>query len=183
MIGYVSDGVAKALRSWDALREANIIPVRATDGNSAIVNTPLPAVAIHVIGEEGADGSVFLGGGIRQYFELSLYVLLPLANFTFTPDGGAQTEMLDISDEVLRCIETTEALDDLKQRHDLNMQYDRMETDTTYGTQGATSVTVDVHKIIYKASVHFDPKRPPAPIADYVTVKDIEIKTKRYEKN
>ena len=33
-----------------------------------------------------------------------------------------------------------------------------MPTDTTYGTRGAESVLVDVHKVSYKGSVSFDPK-------------------------
>ena len=67
MVGYVSSAVATALRDWKALKDANIIPIRATDGASVAVNTPLPAIAVHINGEEG-EGGVFLGGGMRQYF-------------------------------------------------------------------------------------------------------------------
>lgn len=155
MVGYISDAVAKALKNWDALREADIIPVRSTEGDSIVVDTPLPAVVIHVRGDEG-EGNTFFGGGIRQYFELELQALLPITNFTFSADGGKQGKMLDISDEVIRCIERTTLLDEVKANHDLNLQFDSMETETAYGTSGAMTVTIDVHKIVYKGSVEFD---------------------------
>lgn len=156
MVGYVINAVAKALKFWPALKDADLIPVMATDGSSVVVNTPLPAIAIHVLGEDG-EGNVFLGGGIRQYFELQLYCLFPITNYTFSPDGGAQSRLLDLSDEVIRCIERSNVLDEVKVQHDLNLQFDRMETDSTYATSGATSVTIDVHRVIYKGSVRFDP--------------------------
>lgn len=175
MVGYISDGVANALSNWEALKQANVMPVRATEAASVVIDTPLPAIAVHVNGEEG-QGNTYFGGGIRQYFELSLYVLLEIVNYTFSPDGGLQAEMLDLSDEVIRCMEQTELLDELKRKHDLNMQFDRMETDTSYGTNGATSVVVDVHKIIYKCDVEFDPKRKFADSAELLRV-EIEEKT------
>lgn len=157
MVGYVQDAVANALSNWETLRAANIMPVRATDGASVVVDTPLPAIAVHINGVDG-QGNTYIGGGIRQYFELALYVLLPITNYTFSRDKGAQAAMLDYSDEVIRCMELTELLDGLKRDHDLNMQFDRMETDTTYGTQGSQSVVVDVHKVIYNCDVQFDLK-------------------------
>lgn len=157
MVGYVQDAIAKALSEWPALKAANIMPVRATDGVSVVVNTPLPAIAIHINGTDG-NGNTYFGGGIRQYFELTLHVLLPITNYTFTRDAGTQATLLDLSDDVIRCMEQTEALDELKQRHDLNMQFDRMETDTTYGTHGAISVAVDVHRVVYSCDVAFDNK-------------------------
>ena len=84
--------------------------------------------------------------------------MLPLVNFTFSPDKGKQAETLDISDDVIRCIEQTTLLDDVKQKHDLSLQFDRVDTETTYGTQGANSVVVDIHKVVYKGSVAFDPR-------------------------
>ncbi len=156
MVGYISEGVAKAIRSWDRLRSLSIVPVRATDGTSAVVNTPLPAVAIHVLGEDG-EGNTFLGGEIRQYFELSLYCMIPITDYSFSTEKGTQTELLDASDEIIRCMERTRELDALKIEHDFNMQFDRMDSDTTYATQGVNSITVDVHKIVYKCSVRFNP--------------------------
>lgn len=156
MIGYVTDAIANALKTWKPLQEANVIPIRATDGMSAVVNTPLPAVAVHISGDTG-EGNTFIGGGIRQYFEIALYVLLPVVNYTFSPDRGTQANVLDLSDEVIRCMERTSAFSDIQKRHDFNIQYDRTELDETYGTQGANSVVVDIHKIIYKGSVAFDP--------------------------
>lgn len=157
MVGYVSEAVAKALKNWKPLADAGIIPIRATGGTTVLENIPLPSIGLHVIGDDG-EGNTFFGGGIRQYFELILYVLLPITNYTFSPDDGAQAEQLDISDDVIRCMEQSKDLDYIKQRHDFNIQYDRMDTDQTYGTQGAMSVVVDVHKIVYKGSVEFDPK-------------------------
>jgi hypothetical protein len=157
MVGYVQDAVANALSNWDALKAANIMPVRATDGASVVVNTPLPAIAVHINGTDG-QGNTYFGGGIRQYFELTLHVLLPVTNYTFSKDKGLQAAMLDLSDDVIRCMEQTRLLDELKSKHDFNMQFDRMETDTTYGTQGSLSVAVDVHKVIYNCDVEFDPK-------------------------
>lgn len=156
MVGYVTNAVAKALKNWDALKDANIIPIRATGGESVVVNTPLPAIAVHLNGEDG-EGNTFLGGGIRQYFELALHYLLPITNYTFSADNDKQSEMLDLSDEIIRCIECSTELNNVKEKHDLNLQFDRFETDTTYATQGATSVMIDVHKIVYKGSVNFDP--------------------------
>ena len=74
--------------------------------------------------------------------------------------------MLDISDEVIRCIERTTLLDEVKANHDLNLQFDSMETETVYGTSGAMTVTVDVHKIVYKGSVEFDLYGKTKPIID-----------------
>lgn len=154
MVGYVQDAIANALREWPALKATNIMPVRATDGSSVVVNTPLPAVAIHVNGVDGEGGS--FGRGIRQYFELTLHVLLEINNYTFSKDAGKQAAMLDISDEVIRCMENSRLLDDLKHTHDFNRQYNRMETETTYGTKGSISVVVDVHKVVYDCDVAFD---------------------------
>ena len=64
--------------------------------------------------------------------------------------------MLDLSDEIIRCIERTKDLDYIKTRHDFSIQFDRMETSTTMAMQNANTVTVDVHKIIYRGSVEFD---------------------------
>lgn len=178
MVGYVSEAVAEAIRSWPALKKYNVVPIRATEGDSVTVNTPLPAIAIHVMGDEG-EGNTFFGGGIRQYFELQLYCLLPAPNYTFTFDKGAQADMLDLSDEAIRCLERTDKLDKLKIKHDLNLQFDRMETDTTYATTGANTVTIDVHKVMYKGSVEFDPynDKETRPTTD-VTLEKVEIETK-----
>ena len=154
MVGYVQEAVANALRNWPALEQAKIVPVRATSGDSVVVNTPLPAIVVHVNGVDGSGYS--FGRGIRQYFELSLHVLIEVNNYSFSKDGGKQAEMLDLSDEVIRCMENSQLLDGIKQKHDFNRQYNRMETDKTYGTSGAISVLVDVHKVIYDCDVAFD---------------------------
>ena len=173
MVGYVSSAVANALKNWDALRDANVFPVVATDGQTAVVNTPIPAVAIQILGDEG-EGNTFFGGGIRQYFELTLHCVLPITNYTFSPDKGAQAEVLDISDEVIRCIELTKLLDDVKVQHDLNLQFDRMETEATYATKGANTLVVDVHKVIYKGSVNFDLKNK---VVTDTTLEKVNIET------
>lgn len=159
MVGYISNAVANALKAWPTLGGVGIIPVRATEGTTVLTNTPLPAVAVHVVGDDG-EGNTFLGGGIRQYFELALYVLLPITNYSFSADAGAQSDILDVSDEVIRCMEQSIELEEVKRKHDFNIQYDRMDTETTYATQGSLSVTVDVHKVIYKGSVELDPRNP-----------------------
>jgi len=157
MVGYIQEAVATAIRNWEALKNANVMPVRANEGNSVVVNTPLPAVIINVVGTAG-DGNTFIGGAIRQFFDLELWVLLDVPNYTFSKDNGLQAAKLDISDDVIRCVEHPEFLSDVKQAHDLNMQFDRMDTETTYGSKGALSVTIDVHKVVYSCSVAFDLK-------------------------
>ncbi len=89
MVGFVGEAVAKALREWPALQVANVMPVRAVDGASVVVNTPLPAIAIHINGTDGA-GNTYLGGGIRQFFDLELWYLCDVPNFAFSPDTGHQ---------------------------------------------------------------------------------------------
>lgn len=167
MVGYISDALATALSGWPELKQANIMPVRATDGANVVVNTTLPAIAVQVNGVDG-EGNTYLGGGIRQYFEIVLHVILPVTNYTFSRDKGAQANTLDISDDVIRCMERTTLLDEVKQKHDLNMQFDRMETDTTYGTKGATNICVDVHRVIYKADVQFNPFKKDEPVGEVV---------------
>ena len=157
MVGYIQDAVAKALREWDALKAANVMPVRANESNSVVVNTSLPAIIIHVVGTDG-EGGTFIGGEIRQYFDLELWVLLDVPNFTFSKDNGLQAAKLDLSDDVIRCVEHPDFLYDLKNVHDLNMQFDRMDTETTYGSRESLSVTVDIHKVVYNCSVRFNPK-------------------------
>lgn len=157
MVGYIQAAVAKALQDWEVLQTANIMPVRANEGNSVVINTPLPAVVVHVLGTDG-DGNTFIGGGIRQFFDLELWTLIDVPNYTFSPDKGLQAEKLDVSDDVIRCVEHPDFMTDVKQVHDLSMQFDRMETETTHGTKGALSVTIDIHKVIYNCSVEFDPK-------------------------
>ena len=157
MVGYVQDEVATALRAWTTLKAANVMPVRANEGNSIVVNTPLPAVIIHIVGDEG-EGNTFIGGGIRQYFTLELWTLIDVPNYTFSADNGVQADRLDISDDVMRCCEHPDFLTTLKQNHDLNMMFERMETEQTFGAQGSLNVTIDVHKIIYKCSVEFNPE-------------------------
>lgn len=155
MVGYIQEAVAKAIQNWDALKDANVMPVRANEGNSVVVNTTLPAVVIHVVGTDG-DGNTFIGGGIRQFFDLELWVLLDVPNYTFSKDKGLQAAKLDISDDVIRCVEHPDFLTLEKATHDLNMQFEKMETETTYGTKNAQNVTVDIHKIVYNCSVDFD---------------------------
>lgn len=157
MVGYIQDAVAKALSDWTTLKTANVVPVRANEGGSVVINTPLPAVIVHVVGTDG-EGNTFIGGGIRQYFDLELWVLIDIPNYSFSPDKGLQAAKLDLSDDVIRCVEHPDFLSNEKQVHDLNMQFDRMETETTYGTKGSLNITVDVHKVIYNCSVIFDPK-------------------------
>lgn len=157
MVGYISDAVANAIRNWGPLQAVNAFPVRATDGPSVVVDTPLPAIAIHVSGNDG-HGNTYFGGGIRFYFDLELYVITPITNYSFTPDGGTQAKQLDIMEDVVRCMEQTKDFDVLRQKHDWNMQYDRTDTETTYATQGAMSITASVQKIVYKCDVEFDPK-------------------------
>lgn len=160
MVGYLGAAVAAALRQWPALKQANIFPTRAAEGTTVVVDTPLPAIVIHVIGTDDPEdeGGISFGGGIRFYFNLFMYVLLPVTNYSYSPDGGKQAELLDLSEDVVRCIEQTDVLDEVKRQHDLNLQFVNMPTDTTYGTRGAESVLVDVHKVSYKGSVSFDPK-------------------------
>lgn len=157
MVGYVQDAIATALRKWDKLRLANVIPVRSVDGESVVVNTPLPAVAIHINGTEGR-GNTYFGGGIRLFFDLELLVLLDVPDYTLQKQGGTQSQQLDLSEEVIRCMELSPELDGIKQLHDFNMQFDRLETDTTYGTKGSLSFTIDVHKVVYTCDVAFDPQ-------------------------
>ena len=149
MVGYLGAAVAAALRQWPALKQANIFPTRAAEGTTVVVDTPLPAIVIHVIGTDDPEdeGGIAFGGGIRFYFNLFMYVLLPVTNVSYSPDGGKQADLLDMSEEVVRCIEQTDVLNEVKQQHD-----------TTYGTRGAESVLVDVHKVSYKGSVSFDPR-------------------------
>lgn len=178
MVGYVGEAIAAALKSWPALKQANVIPVRATDGNSVVVNTPIPAIAVYISGDDNdGAGDTFFGGGIRQHFDLLMCVVLPITNYSFSPDLGRQRDVLDLSDEVIRCMERTDVLDDLKTRHDFNFQYVSTSTETTYATRGANSVTVEVHKIRYKGSVEFDlyNKDEVKPITD-VNLKKVDIK-------
>lgn len=177
MVGYVTDAIANALKNWQPLKEANIIPLRGADGDSVVIDTPLPAIVIHVVADD-SEGNTFIGGGIRHYFRLELHCLLPVINYTFSLDGGKQAAMLDLSDEVIRCVERTELLDSIKNRHDFNVQFDRMETTTTYGANGANTVVVDVHKVVYRGSVEFDLYNDKAsrPESD-VTLERVNIKT------
>lgn len=156
MVGYVSFAVANALRNWQPLTTKGLIPVFATDSTGVVVDTPIPAIALHISGEDGY-GNTFLGGGIRFYFELQLHCIIPLTNYTFSADNNTQSDMLDISEEIVTCMEHSEDLNDVKVKHDLNLQFDRMETYQTYATNNAISVAVDVHKIVYKGSVEFKP--------------------------
>jgi len=172
MVGYIQEAVALAIRDWLPLKNANVMPVRANEGDSVVVNTPLPAVVLHVVGTEG-DGGIFIGGQIRQSFDLELWVLLDVPNYTFSKDKGLQAAKLDISDEVIRCVEHPNFLLDVKQEHDLNMQFNRMETDTTYGSRESLNVTVDIHKIIYSCSVDFDLKNEE--YLRYALLKRIEV--------
>ncbi len=174
MVGYVQDAIAKALRNWPALAAANIMPVRSVDGSSVVVNTPLPAIVVHVVGTDG-EGNTYFGGGIRQYFELELQYICDVPNFTFSEDGGMQAERLDMSDEIIRCIEQTSDLDELKQKHDFNAQFDRMETEQTYGSSGSMAITVDVHKVFYKCDVEFDPRIDAS--KRYADLKRVEVET------
>lgn len=159
MEGYVQDAVANALKKWEPLKSAFCAPVRQTDGTSVVINTDLPAIIVEINGIDG-EGNTYLGGGIRQYFELILHYITPVVNYSFTRDGGSQAKALDLSDEVIRCMELSPELDDVKRTHDLNMQYDREETDTTYGSKANSGQTlvVNVHRIVYKCDVEFDPR-------------------------
>jgi hypothetical protein len=157
MVGYIQEAVAKALRDWPTLKAANVVPVRAAESNQIVINTTLPAVIVHIRGTEG-EGGTFIGGAIRQYFDLELWVLLDVPNFSFSHDKGMQAAKLDLSDDVIRCVEHEDFLSALKTQRDLNMQFDRMETETTYGSKESLSITVDVHKVIYNCSVAFDLK-------------------------
>ncbi len=156
MVGYVQDAVAAALKDWSTLQDAKVMPVRANEGNSVVINTPLPAIVVHVLGTDG-DENTFIGGGIRQFFDLELWTLIDVPNYTFSQDSGLQAAKLDLSDDVIRCVEHPDFLEEVKQVHDLSMQFDRMETESTHGAKGALSVTIDIHKVIYKCSVEFDP--------------------------
>lgn len=179
MIGYVTDAVANALKTWPALNRANIIPLRSADGDSVVIDTPLPSIIVRVVADD-SEGNTFIGGGIRHYIQLELHCLLPVINYTFSHDGGAQAQMLDLSDEAIRCMERTDALDYIKSHNDFSVQFDKMETSTTYGTSGANTVVVDVHKVVYKGSVDFDlyndkEVRPITGVAlESVTIKTVE---------
>lgn len=157
MVGYISEVVAKALREWEPLKSMGVIPIRATNGVSVVVEAPLPAIAVHVFGTEG-HGNTYLGGGIRQYFDLALHYIVPVADFTFTSKGTMQAKQLDLSDEIIRCMELSDVLLPVKQSHDWNVQYDSMTTDTTYATKGTNSIACDVHVVTYKCDVEFDLK-------------------------
>ena len=74
MVGYVSFAVANALRKWQPLTKKGMIPVFATDGTGVVVDTPIPAIALYVQGEDG-NRNTYLGGGIRFYFELNCIAL------------------------------------------------------------------------------------------------------------
>lgn len=155
MVGFIEQSVVKALRAWEPLNRANVMTVRANDGMTTVVNTPLPAIAVHVLGAHG-DRSVSIGGAIRQHFELELHYICVPENYSFSPDGGIQRDLLDLSDEILRCMELTREMDDVKREHDLNMMFDRIETEQTFGTRGSLSITADVHKIVYNCDIEFD---------------------------
>lgn len=155
MVGYVSDIIAAALRAWEPLRNANVVPVRATDGVSVVVDTPIPAIAVHISGDDGY-GNTYLGGGIRLYFEAQLHYICPITNYTFSPDKGKQAEMMDLSDEIIRCMELSNVMDYVKQKYDMSLQFDRLDTYSTYATKNAISVAVEVHNVVYKGSVEFN---------------------------
>lgn len=175
MVGYISETIARALKSWDALRDANVSVVRPTDGTSVVVNTPLPAIIVHVNGTEG-EGNTFIGGGIRFYFEIGLYYVVNVTNFTFTADNHKQAELLDLSEEIVRCMERSPEFKEICERHDFSIQFDRFDSETTYATSGVNSVTVDVHKIMYNGSVEFDPFGKDKGFNE-VTLKKVNIET------
>lgn len=170
MVGTVMYAVANALAKWDKLKEHNLYPVRTTGGTVVLEDAPLPCIAVHLVGKEG-KGNTYFGGGIRQYFDLELYVITQAYNVSFTTDAGMSA--LDMSNDVIRCMELTTELDEVKQKLDLNLQYNRMDTETTYATVSAMSVMCDVHKIVYDADVHFDPLDEE--INRYVQLKRVEI--------
>lgn len=164
MVGYVTDAVVDSLRKWTKLTKEYIFPVYATDGVTEVTDTPIPCVAIHVNGDTGHDNT-YIGGGVRLYFELQLLYIVPIMNTNFTPDNGKQSERLEISEEIINCMEQVTRLEkqpDLMSQvcieHDLNLQFSRLETQTTYARKGTESVLCQVHSIVYKGDVRFDTK-------------------------
>lgn len=157
MEGYITTAVAKALKAWEPLKGANVFVVNAIEGDSVVVNTTPPAVAVHVRENNDLPSSQ-IGGQIRQRFDLALFCILPLTNYTFSPDSGLQAKMLDITDEVLRCMEMFRLHPgDTQIGHDWNLIYGRTEHDTAYGTgTSGLSIVCRIHKLIYECSVEFD---------------------------
>lgn len=154
MVGYVQTAVADAIRNWLPLKEKGVSPILAVQGENIVTDTQLPAILVHVFGTDG-QGNTYIGGEIRLYFELSLHMVTQITNSSFTPDKGLQAKAFDLSEEVIRCIERSDKLQNVRLEHDMSLQFDRMTTYSTYAYGKTNSVPVDVHQIVYNGSVEF----------------------------
>lgn len=175
MIGIISYNVGQALREWPGLKSdgINVSITRATDNTISIENIDLPLVVVHIRGEEGA-GNTYIGGGIRLYFELALYYISVTHDYSMSNKlTGVDVEVLDRSLEVMRCMERTTLLDDIKNRFDFNFQFDRKEDEQTHALTGPTTIPADIQKIVYKCDVEFNPYNEED--VEWVRLKRIEL--------
>lgn len=153
MIGTLTDTFVAALREAPVVTENGVNVSVMNDEGQGLVNTPLPAVVVHV--RNSNKPTVFIRGGICDWFDVSLNVLVDFDNYSVTPDGGIQTKMRNMAYEIRRYIEKVKRgplFSTLIDEYDFFPLYRGIETYQTAAFVGTVGKDIDVFRILYQCT-------------------------------
>lgn len=154
MFGEVMDIIVKTIRGAKELKPAKLSVIAITTDETQTVNTPLPAVAVAF--EESMNADVFIGGMIRDRFNIRICVMADLTNFSWSADGGEQAKLLSLAHSVRNVIEkakATKAYSELYAKYDFYPLYKGFRTYQRIAMRNDFKKEISVIELVYQTTM------------------------------
>lgn len=154
MDGKVNQAFVNALRSFDLVKNENMGIVIAGEDGEVIINTALPAIAVHTRGLDSNSGT-YIGGTFQQGYSIDVCVIINLDNFSASPDNYFQYNQMDLAYRLANLLNKYEYIpffDELRKEHDFSMVLNGIRSDVRRGfIRDMEDIKLKVYKINFRA--------------------------------
>lgn len=152
MVGKLQEAFVSFLRNAPFIEQSgvNVALSNTSAGLEEVVNTPLPAVVIHV--ERSESPAVCIGGMIIDHFLVVLSVITDFINYSLSEDEGVQVDTKNLPYDIrnlIECGKDCEVWDELRHDYDLSMVYNGMSWQKAKATNDGEELAVDNVQIVY----------------------------------
>ena len=159
MFGSIVKGFADCLRAAESTRKYNVsIVADANSASDGIVNTTLPAVAVHIANSETAN--VYIGGMIEDRCSVVLSVMIDFDNPTLSKDNNFQVNMMNLAYELRNHIELSKRgayFQDLNLGYSFFPLYKGFRTYITQAETKEAAKSITVYELRYECRLVANP--------------------------